>query len=83
VESPEHALLECQSNPDVVNIRNAFMAKLFHTVPKFQLMSMMVDSIAFCRAIIYEHSTIVLVGKFVNEVLEVFYATEVYRRPGN
>ena len=80
VESPEHALLECQSNPDVLKIRSMFMVKLFHTVPRLQPMSMTVDSTAFLKAIIYEHSTIVLTGKFVHDVLEVFYATEVYRR---
>jgi hypothetical protein len=31
------------------------------------------------KAIIYERSTIVLVAKYVHDILEVFYATPVYR----
>ncbi|KAJ7196337.1 hypothetical protein C8J57DRAFT_1106738, partial [Mycena rebaudengoi] len=44
VESPEHALLEYQSNPDVLNIRSIFLAKLFRTVPKSQQRFRKVDS---------------------------------------
>jgi hypothetical protein len=79
VESPEHALLECQSNPDVLNISSVFLAKLFRTVPKLQQRFLELDSVAFLKAMIYERSTIVLTGKFVHDVLEIFYATPVYR----
>jgi hypothetical protein len=37
-------------------------------------------TIEFLKAIIYERSTIVLVAKFAHEILEVFYATPIYRR---
>jgi hypothetical protein len=38
------------------------------------------DSIELLKSIIYERSTIVLMGKFVHDVLEIFYTTEMYRR---
>ncbi|KAJ7752510.1 hypothetical protein DFH07DRAFT_774444 [Mycena maculata] len=37
------------------------------------------DNVEFLKAIIFERKTIVLVAKYVYDVLEVFYATPVYR----
>jgi hypothetical protein len=65
VESPEHALLECQSSPAVLNLRAVFLEKLFRTVPKLQTRMAQLTSVEFLKAIIYERSTIVLVGKYV------------------
>jgi hypothetical protein len=74
-ESPEHALLECQASPEVLNLRNVFLGKLLRAVPRIELL----------KALIYKRSTITLVGKFVDDVLEVFYRLPVYRpsRRGN
>jgi hypothetical protein len=79
VESPEHALLECQASPVVLTLRNVFLEKLFHTVPKLQSKMVQLDSIGFLKAMIYERATIVLVGKYVYDVLQIFYGTPVYR----
>jgi hypothetical protein len=78
VESPEHALLECQACAQVVTLRNVFLEKLLRTVPKMQRKIVELDSISLLKAIIYERSTIVLLGKFVHDVLEIFYTTHVY-----
>ncbi|KAJ7243262.1 hypothetical protein C8J57DRAFT_1083760 [Mycena rebaudengoi] len=44
VESPEHALSECQESLAVLNLRNTFMEKLFSTVPKMQTKMVELDS---------------------------------------
>jgi hypothetical protein len=80
VESPEHALIECQTSDAVLNLRKIFLEKLIRTVPPMQKKLAELTSVEFLKAIIYERSTIVLVAKFVHEVLEVFYGIPVYRR---
>jgi hypothetical protein len=79
VESPEHALLECQVSPDIFMLRNVFLNKLFHTVPSLQQKMAELSSIEFLKAMIYERATIVLVANYVHDVLEAFYATPLYR----
>jgi hypothetical protein len=79
VESPEHALLECQHSQEVLNLRNIFLPKLFHTVPNLQRKMATLTSTEFLKAIIYERSTIVLVAKYVHDILKVFYTVPVYR----
>ncbi|KAJ6481604.1 hypothetical protein DFH09DRAFT_950531 [Mycena vulgaris] len=79
VESPEHALFECQASPAVLTLRATFLDKLFRTVPKLQNEMAELTSVEFLKAMIYERATIVLVAKFVYEVLEEFYAVPLYR----
>jgi hypothetical protein len=79
LESPEHALLECRSSPAVLELRTVFLEKLFSTVPKMQDKMAQLTSIEFLKAIIYERKTIVLVGKYVHDVLQVFYAVPLHR----
>ncbi|KAJ6467074.1 hypothetical protein C8R47DRAFT_990571 [Mycena vitilis] len=79
VETPEHALLECQASPTVLNLRNTFWEKFLRTVPKMQGKIVDLDLVEVLKALIYERATITLVGKFVHEVLEVFYSVPVYR----
>jgi hypothetical protein len=81
VESPEHALLECKESHSILDLRTAFLEKLFSTVPKTKMQQKMVQlsSVEFLKAIIYERATILLVGKYEHEVLQEFYAVPVYR----
>ncbi|KAJ7662821.1 hypothetical protein DFH06DRAFT_1397107, partial [Mycena polygramma] len=79
VESPEHALLECQASPEVLNLRNVFLQKFLRAVPKMQSKIVELNSIELLKALIYERSTITLVGKFAHDVLKVFYELPVYR----
>jgi hypothetical protein len=37
------------------------------------------DSTSFLKAVIYQRSTIVLVAKFVHDILEVFYYAPIHR----
>jgi hypothetical protein len=37
------------------------------------------NTVEFLKAMIYQRSTIMLVAKYAHEVLEVFYATPLYR----
>jgi hypothetical protein len=80
VESPEHALLECRASTVVLSLREAFLIKLFRAVPKLQDKMAQLTSVEFLKAVIYQRSTIVLVGKFVHEVLQEFYTVPM-RRP--
>jgi hypothetical protein len=79
VEGPEHALLECQGSPDVMTLRNTFLDKLFHTVPRLQTKMAELATVEFLKAVIYDRATIVLAAKYVHNVLEVFYASPVHR----
>ncbi|KAJ7508183.1 hypothetical protein B0H11DRAFT_1704589, partial [Mycena galericulata] len=79
VESPEHALLECHASAVVLNLRTLFLEKPFHTVLQMKHKLAELTSVEFLKAMIQERSTIVLVAKFVYEVLEEFYADPVYR----
>ncbi|KAJ7735502.1 hypothetical protein B0H16DRAFT_1327093, partial [Mycena metata] len=79
VESPEHALLECRASPAVLELRAKFLDKLFRTVPKLQDKMAQLTSVEFLKAIIYERSTILLVGKYVHDVLQEFYAVPLLR----
>ncbi|KAJ7474627.1 hypothetical protein B0H11DRAFT_1728322, partial [Mycena galericulata] len=74
VESPEHALVECRASPAILD--NVFLDRLFRAVPKMQTKLAEISSVEFLKAMIYERSTIqvVLVAKFVHDVLEEFYA---------
>jgi hypothetical protein len=79
IVSPKHAMLECQSSTAILNMRNICLEKLFQTVPKLQKKMVKLTSVEFLKAMIYERSTIILVAKFVHEVLQEFYAVLVYR----
>jgi hypothetical protein len=79
VESPEHALLECRASLEVLNLRNVFLGNFLRAVQEWRAKLLnLVGSIELLKALIYEHSTITLVGKFVHDVLEVFYRLPVY-----
>jgi len=55
------------------------MVQLFTTAPNLRRRMDEEDSIEFFM--VYERSTIALVAKFAHEVLQVFYATPVFRLP--
>ncbi|KAJ6509754.1 hypothetical protein DFH09DRAFT_1100690 [Mycena vulgaris] len=65
--------------PAVLTLRATFLDKLFRTVPKLQNEMAELTSVEFLKAMIYERATIVLVAKFVYEVLEEFCAVPLYR----
>ncbi|KAJ7673275.1 hypothetical protein DFH06DRAFT_1359361 [Mycena polygramma] len=79
VETPEHALLDCTGSPAVQNLRTIFLGKLLQTVPTLQQKMIELNSTSFLQAIIYQRSTIVLVAKYVHDILEVFYSVPLHR----
>ncbi|KAJ6498557.1 hypothetical protein C8R47DRAFT_1260392 [Mycena vitilis] len=83
VETPEHALLACDASAEVKSLREVFMAQLFSDIPTLRRRMDELDLIEFFKAMIYERKTIALVAKFAHEVLEVFYATPVFRATGD
>jgi hypothetical protein len=62
VVSPKHAPIECQASSAVLNLRAKFLENLFRAVPKLQDKMVQLTSVEFLKAIIYERSTMVLVG---------------------
>ena len=79
VETPEHALITCESSDALVQLRATFLAKLFTDLPNLRNQMAELSNIEFLKAIIYPRSTIALVAKFAFDVLELFYAVPVFR----
>jgi hypothetical protein len=63
----------------VLDLRASFLEKLFRTVPKLQNKMVQLTTVEFLNTIIYERSTIVLVGKYVYDVLQESYASPLQR----
>ena len=79
VETPEHALITCESSDKLVELRETFLAKLLTEVPSLRGRMAELSNTEFLKAIIHPRSTIALVAKFAYEVLELFYETPVLR----
>jgi hypothetical protein len=79
VETPEHALITCESSDTLVELRATFLEKLFSDLPNLRIQMMALSNTEFLKAIIYPRSTIPLVAKFAFDVLEVFYAAPLFR----
>ncbi|KAJ7205345.1 hypothetical protein B0H12DRAFT_457397 [Mycena haematopus] len=79
IESPEHALITCESSDKLVNMRAVFLGKLFTDLPQLRSQMAEISNTEFLKAIIYPRSTIALVAKFAYEVLELFYEVPVFR----
>ncbi|KAJ7689548.1 hypothetical protein B0H17DRAFT_937128, partial [Mycena rosella] len=82
VETLEHALLACDTSIEVVSLHAAFLEKLFITAPNLRQLVDELDDIEFFKSMVYERSTVALVAKFAHKVLQVFYATPVFRLAG-
>ena len=78
-ETPEHALLSCCSSVELVLLRESFMVHLFNYAPRLRHFMVELNTIEFLKAMIYERSSIALVAKFVHDVLQIFYATPIFR----
>jgi hypothetical protein len=80
-ETPEHALLGCDTSPEVVQLRHSLLVQLFAIAPSLhRLMEKSnLTLIKFFKSMVYERSIIPLVSKFAHEVLEVFYANPMFK----
>jgi hypothetical protein len=79
VETPEHALFSCDSSPEAVSLRAIFLENLFTTAPSLRRRLDDENSIDFFKSVLYERPTVALLAKFAHEVLEIFYATPLFR----
>ena len=79
VETPEHALISCESSDLVVGFRTVFLGKLFSDLLYLQQQTAELSNTEFLTAIIHPRSTIVLVATFAFDVLGIFYAVPVFR----
>ncbi|KAJ7243342.1 hypothetical protein C8J57DRAFT_953943, partial [Mycena rebaudengoi] len=79
VETPEHALLACNTSADVVALRTVFLENLFGYAPNLRRLMAELENVEFFKAMLYEHASIGLMGKFAYEVLQVLYTTPVLR----
>ena len=79
VETPEHALITCESSDALVELRATFLRKLFTDLPDLCNQMVELSNTEFLKAIIYPRLTIALVAKYVFDVLELFYVVPVFR----
>ena len=78
VESPEHALLECNGLEALTALRNGFMTRMYTDVAHLPHRPM-VSSIDLLRSILAERKTIQLFAKYTYEVLMVFEVEPISR----
>jgi hypothetical protein len=78
-ETPEHALISCDSSDELNQLRSAFLAKLFHDVPNLQHCMVELNKTKFLKAMLFHRPTIALLAKYTYEVFEIFYAVSVSR----
>ncbi|PPQ83377.1 hypothetical protein CVT26_012753 [Gymnopilus dilepis] len=76
IESPEHALLECAGNEDIMALRTEFTNKLEYELPQWDLVKNL-DPVNRLRTLIAERDTIGLLAKFTHEVIALYEATPV------
>ncbi|KAJ7066872.1 hypothetical protein B0H15DRAFT_971598 [Mycena belliarum] len=79
VETPEHALITCESSDSLVQLRATFLGDLFSKLPNLQWQMADLSNTEFLKAIIQPRSTIALVAKYTHEVFEIYYAVPVFR----
>ncbi|KAJ6542412.1 hypothetical protein B0H10DRAFT_1726342, partial [Mycena sp. CBHHK59/15] len=72
IEDPVHALLVCKTEA-LLPVRRNFFTRLFNALP--ELKGRYTDPGVFFRALISHRKTTALLGKFVYDILEIFYAT--------
>ncbi|KAJ7187675.1 hypothetical protein GGX14DRAFT_342033, partial [Mycena pura] len=78
VETPEHALISCESSEELVGLRATFLGELFTSLPNLRNEMAVLSNTLFLKAIIFPRSTIALVAKFAHDVLQLFYAVPVF-----
>jgi exonuclease III len=76
VESPEHALLECEANLEINALRTVFTEKLAEEVPDWGLIQAL-NPLSKLRILINNRDITGLLGKFTHEVLRIFDDTPI------
>src|ERR1700753_3337507 len=71
IESPEHALLECNGSEELVKLITEFLTNLFAKLPNLQGQMAELTATEFLSTVIFQRATICLLAKYVYEVFEV------------
>ncbi|KAJ6475552.1 hypothetical protein C8R45DRAFT_834543 [Mycena sanguinolenta] len=80
LESPEHALLECTAELELVQMREEFLRRMRNDLPGLPRPNSMLSPTFFTHMVSYRQ-TISLVAKFAYEVTQFFEATPIYVPP--
>ncbi|KAJ7319364.1 hypothetical protein DFH08DRAFT_713826 [Mycena albidolilacea] len=80
IESPEHALLECTAELELIQLRQDFFARMRNDLPGLPSLNSMPTARFFTHMIAYRE-TIGLVAKFAYEVTQFFEATPIFVPP--
>ncbi|KAF6740987.1 hypothetical protein DFP72DRAFT_835718 [Ephemerocybe angulata] len=81
-ESPEHALLECEANRDLVETRRVFWEKMRREIITLPLMPHdFVSLTEALKSIVAHRHTIRLVAKFAHQVLSIYSTVALYIPP--
>ncbi|KAJ7018977.1 hypothetical protein C8F04DRAFT_976280, partial [Mycena alexandri] len=80
IESPEHAMLECDAQPDLIALREDFFTRMRRDVSGLPEMDTMPPARYLTHLIAYR-DTISLVAKFAYKVVQIFEATPMYIPP--
>ncbi|KAF9038844.1 hypothetical protein BDZ89DRAFT_1129597 [Hymenopellis radicata] len=81
IESPEHAILLCEGDPDLVALRNAALTLLAPSLPHLDLLCPIDPDRALdiLRGLIFQDICLPPVAKLVYEVMELFKSFELER----
>ncbi|KAF8991441.1 hypothetical protein BDZ89DRAFT_1151520 [Hymenopellis radicata] len=82
VESPEHAILICTGDSDLVDIRVAAISLLDPELPHLNLTRLPADNagaLVLLRALIFQDVCLPLVAKLVYDCMELFKTFELQR----
>ncbi|KAJ3895266.1 hypothetical protein GG344DRAFT_39104 [Lentinula edodes] len=77
VEDGAHVLFECSNSCKVLQLRKAFMQRVIKEIPHFARHYR--DGWELFRELLADKRVVGLLAKYVHEVLEIFYAVEIYR----
>ncbi|KAK0430072.1 hypothetical protein EV421DRAFT_2091199 [Armillaria borealis] len=79
VETPEHALLQCDSSAMIIQLWQDFLEKVWSAHPQAVTLYRMGDPMEFLRWLLGQEKIVLLLGKFTYRVLQEFYSYPLYR----
>ncbi|PBK88765.1 hypothetical protein ARMGADRAFT_936902, partial [Armillaria gallica] len=79
VETPEHALLQCDASTTITQLRQEFLKKIWVTQLEALRLYGMCDQTEYLRWLLGQEKIVLLLGKFAYRVLQEFYLYPLYR----
>ncbi len=75
VETPEHALIRCGANANVVALRADFVPKFFAGLDGLaDMFRRRCSDVEVLQALICNRSTVMLLAAYMHKILQIFYA---------